>query len=86
MAQLIGYFFIMILFTGLGIVFAKKAAGWILLAVGALIQLVSLYGMKTQLSLLRVNGGNIPGIYWVVFFLILVIGISVISIRRSKNN
>ena len=49
MAQLIGYFFIMILFTGLGIVFAKKAAGWILLAVGALIQLVSLYGMKTQL-------------------------------------
>ena len=86
MAQLIGYFFIMILFTGLGIVFAKKAAGWILLAVGALIQLVSLYGMKMQLSLLGVNGGNIPGIYWVAFFLILVIGISVISIRRSKNN
>lgn len=86
MAQLIGYFFIMILFTGLGIVFAKKTAGWILLAVGALIQLVSLYGMKTQLKLLGVNGGNIPGIYWVVFFLILVIGISVISIRRSKNN
>ena len=84
MAHLIGYFFIMILFTGLGIVVAKKAAGWILLAVGALIQLVSLYGMKTELKLLGVNGGNIPGIYWVAFFQILIMGFVVISIRRSK--
>ena len=82
----LGYFIILIVATILGIIFAKKTAGWILFGTGAVVQLISLIGLQKQYSM---YGGlaakQLLRGYWITFIVILLIGGIAIASRRTKS-
>lgn len=81
----IGYFLIMLVFVVLGIIFAKRALGWILYVVGAVLQLISLLGMYRKYTYFYgTTGAQAMTTYWIVYALILVAGGIIIAIRRSR--
>ena len=86
MAYLLGYFAPMLILVILGCVFAKKALGWILYLVGVGVTLLSLIGRARQAALYAQYGivDQSAPLMWGIFFVILVVGASVI-IRRRNN-
>ena len=84
--QYVGYFAIMLIGTVLGIIFAKKAAGWILFLLGAGITLLSLIGTQKQMNALSSWGFKTSSTtYWIIYIALVLVGIIVINLRRNSD-
>lgn len=82
LGNIFGYFIIMIVCVILSIILAKKTVGYVILGIGSVIQLLSILGVQKQASFW---GTDITA-YWVVYFLLLIVGIAVITQRRKKQD
>lgn len=78
----IGYFLIMIVFMIVAIVTAKGKSAWIWYAIGAILQLLSLFGNQKAAA---ANGTDVT-MYWIIYFVLLVITAILIVTRYSKAN
>lgn len=82
-SSLFGYFLIMIILLALAIILAKGKLGWILYAVGAVLQLVSLIGRQKTFAMFGM--GHMLAAYWIVYFILLAVGAIAIYIRSTKS-
>lgn len=81
--ECIGYFLILILFMVGAILLAKKKIGWVLYAVGAVLQLLSQIGNQKRANLLGVDDMNMP-LMWVIYVALLVITAIIVAKRYKK--
>lgn len=76
----LGYFWFMLLFMIVAVMVAKTKGAWVVYAIGAVIQLMSLYGNQKTADLFGIDMTT-P---WVIYFLILLVTALVI-VRRLKK-
>ena len=81
-ASLFGYFLVMLIFMIIAIIVAKSKASWVLVAIGAGIQLFSLIGLQKQKEYVYMD--TTP--YWWTYAIILLVTAAVIVIRSSDQN
>ena len=75
----LGYFWFMLLFMIVAIIVARTKGAWAFYAIGAVIQLMSLYGKQKTADLLGIDMTT-P---WIIYFLILLVTALVIVRKNS---
>lgn len=80
-AVILGYFLPMLLFVVLAIISAKSWAGWLLLAIGSIVQLFSLTGLQKAAD----YRGTDMSLYWLIYIGLLIVAATIISKRFLKT-
>lgn len=76
----IGYFLIMIIFMIIAIVTAKGKGAWIWYAIGAVLQLLSLFGNQKAAA----ANGTDATMHWIIYFVLLAVTAILIVTRYSQ--
>ena len=76
-----GYFLVMIIFMIIAIVRAKNGNPWIWYIIGVGLQLLSLLGLQRRYS--QFGAGSALGGTWLAFFVIGLISLIIIAMRRG---
>ncbi len=88
MAYIVGYFFVMLLFMALAILCAKRetslAPAWVLYAVGAIFQLISLIGTQKSIDVKRGYSPNMTTLWLVYIALLTIAAFIILSAKSSK--
>lgn len=79
----IGYFLVLILFSILAIIFAKKLFSWIFYLLGAGITLISLMGTQETYDYYGREDYFVP--YWIVYFILLIIVAIIMMVRYNSS-
>ncbi len=77
-----GYFLIMIVFSTIAIILSKSKKAWIWYSIGALFQLLALYGNQLTADVYNKD----TTIQWTIYFLLLIITAIIIFMRYAKVN
>ena len=77
-----GYFAILIIFSVVAIIFAKKWYSWIIYAIGVVVTYISISGNQKKYDMLGLP--NATKSLWTTFFIISIIGAAIILFRFLK--
>ncbi len=78
----VGYFLIMIILMVIAIITAKNKTAWIWYGIGAVLQLLSLFGNQRVASM---YGTNITW-YWIIYFILLIFTAAIVAYRYNKRD
>lgn len=82
----ISYFSILIIFSVIAIIFAKRKIAWFLYAFGGILTLLSILGLQKSVkqNYLLYQTENKLFIYWIIYFILMVL-FAVIIVKRKNS-